>query len=123
MNSTSADANVSALFKLQQRIDQLSLTEQRSLHQWLGELITRHETATAALDSVSPRLGREVVEQRRMGRVTYQLELVRCGKPTCRCAVSGGRAHGPYWYLYRWNGQKVVSEYVGKVLPDATVSD
>jgi hypothetical protein len=26
-------------------------------------------------------------------------ELVRCGKPTCRCAA--GERHGPYWYL-RW---------------------
>lgn|GEM_PF-927251 len=122
MDSTSADANVPALSKLQQRIDKLSLAEQRSLHQWLGELITSHEAATTALDSVSPRLGREVVEQRRLGRITYQLELVRCGKPTCRCAVPGERPHGPYWYLYRWNGQKVVSEYVGKVLPDVTAN-
>jgi hypothetical protein len=26
-------------------------------------------------------------------------ELVRCGKPSCRCAKDVRRRHGPYWYL------------------------
>ena len=122
MNSNSADPDSPALSKLQLRIGKLSLADQRSLHHWLGELIASH-AATAALASITPRTGREVVAQRRLGRVTYQLELVRCGKPNCRCAVPGERPHGPYWYLYRWNGQKVVSEYVGKMLPDLVLHE
>ena len=31
---------------------------------------------------------------------TLRAELVRCGKPTCRCA-DGGERHGPYLYR-RW---------------------
>ncbi len=121
MDSNSADPDSPAVSKLQLRIGKLSLPDQRSLHHWLGELIASH-AATAALAAITPRTGREVVAQRRLERVTYQLELVRCGKPNCRCAIVGERPHGPYWYLYRWNGQKVVSEYVGKVLP-AVVRD
>src|SRR3990170_1171795 len=38
------------------------------------------------------------LEERRVGRVTYRSELVRCGKPTCKC--TRGERHGPYWYAY-----------------------
>lgn len=122
MNSNLADSDSPALSRLKHRIGNLSLAEQRSLHHWLGEAIA-NRAATDALESITPRTGREVVEQRRLARVTYQLELVRCGKPNCRCAVPGERPHGPYWYLYRWNGQKVVSEYVGKVLVEKSFGD
>jgi hypothetical protein len=44
---------------------------------------------------------------------TYRLEYVRCGKSNCSTCANGP-AHGPYWYRYYRNGDKVVSKYVGK---------
>lgn len=61
--------------------------------------------------------GRHLVESRTINHVIYQLEKVKCGKPTCKCNQEDGELHGPYWYLYRWNGKKVVSQYIGKTLP------
>lgn len=46
--------------------------------------------------------------------VTYQLELVQCGKPNCR------KWHGPYWYAYWSAGGRTRSLYVGKLLRPAT---
>ena len=63
------------------------------------------------------RPGREIVERRTdyASRTTYQLERIRCGKPTCRCARGAG--HGPYWYAYWSEGGKTRSKYIGKQLP------
>jgi len=55
------------------------------------------------------RAGREVVEVRRAGGITLQLEKVRCGKETCRKCP-----HGPYWYGYWRQNGKMKSRYVGK---------
>ena len=44
-------------------------------------------------------------------KVSYRQQHVRCGKPTCtRCP------HGPYWYAYWREGDKVRSRYIGKSL-------
>jgi hypothetical protein len=40
--------------------------------------------------------------------VTYQLELVTCGKPRCL------KRHGPYWYAYWTMGRRTRSLYIGK---------
>jgi len=40
--------------------------------------------------------------------VTYQLELVLCGKRRCR------KRHGPYWYAYWTLGKRTRKRYVGK---------
>ncbi|MBC7129178.1 MAG: hypothetical protein H5T45_05555 [Thermoplasmatales archaeon] len=49
---------------------------------------------------------REVVRS-----ITYQLEKVKCGKEGCtKCP------HGPYWYAYWREGEKVKSKYIGKKL-------
>ncbi len=45
--------------------------------------------------------------------VTYQLELVQCGKPKCR------KWHGPYWYAYWTSGGRTRSLYIGKLLRPA----
>lgn len=64
---------------------------------------------------------RVVVEVRRAPRkfpgLIFQLEWTRCGKRGCHCNVSEG--HGPYWYSYVWSKRKLrmVSAYVGRVLP------
>ncbi|MDQ3940504.1 MAG: hypothetical protein M3238_04040 [Actinomycetota bacterium] len=44
--------------------------------------------------------------------VTYRLESVRCGKPTCRSCP-----HGPYWYAYYREGNRLKSRYIGRDLP------
>lgn len=65
--------------------------------------------------------------------VTYQRELVKCGKAKCgKC--KGGPAHGPYWYAYTWKAQRgwygnapdfergrTVSKYIGKELRQLTL--
>lgn len=53
--------------------------------------------------------GRNVVERRRAGAVTLQLEHVRCGKDSCRSCP-----HGPYWYAYFRQGRRIRSVYIGK---------
>lgn len=46
------------------------------------------------------------------GRVSYRLERVRCGKAGCtKCP------HGPYWYAYWREGDRVRSRYIGRRLP------
>lgn len=44
---------------------------------------------------------------------TFQLRYIRCGKARCRCA-GGGPGHGPYWYGFRHQGERVYSRYFGK---------
>jgi hypothetical protein len=46
-------------------------------------------------------------------KVTYRLESVRCGKPSCRSCP-----HGPYWYAYYREGDRLRSRYIGRELPD-----
>jgi hypothetical protein len=48
----------------------------------------------------------------RQPKVSFRQQHVRCGKPTCnRCP------HGPYWYAYWREGDKVRSRYIGKTAP------
>ena len=59
--------------------------------------------------------GAEVLEvEPAMGGGSYVLQKVKCGKPSCRCAKTGGELHGPYWYLYWKKDGKTKSKYVGK---------
>jgi hypothetical protein len=46
--------------------------------------------------------------------VTYRLERVRCGKPGCISCP-----HGPYWYAYFREGNRLRSRYIGPELPAA----
>ena len=53
---------------------------------------------------------------------TYRLEFVRCSKPRCWCnRARGGRlrndGHGPYWYAYWREGDRVHKKYIGKRAP------
>lgn len=104
----------SPLNSIENRIAELTLDELKDLQKTIAEFIQKKETGVAPYQKP----GRQLLEHRHVGRVTYQLEKVRCGKPTCRCAQENGELHGPYWYLYRWNGKKVVSEYIGKKAPE-----
>ena len=45
-------------------------------------------------------------------KVSFRQQHVRCGKANCnRCP------HGPYWYAYWREGDKVRSRYIGKTRP------
>lgn len=44
--------------------------------------------------------------------VTYRQESVKCGKRNCSSCP-----HGPYWYAYYREGDKLRSRYIGKSLP------
>lgn len=79
----------------------------------LEELRGLIDDLLAALDEPPDppeRKDREVVTKKAIGRVTYQLERVHCGK---KC---NGCPHGPYWYGYYRSAGRVVSKYVGKTL-------
>jgi hypothetical protein len=41
---------------------------------------------------------------------TVCAQMVRCGKPTCKCAR--GELHGPYFYRFVWQGGKQRKIYV-----------
>lgn len=51
----------------------------------------------------------------RAARKSYRLQVVRCGKETCKCRK--GSFHGPYWYVYWTKNGKTKSQYIGKKLP------
>lgn len=90
---------------------QLTIDQLRQLDDWLHERIEKLEEPALAPPT---RPGREIIEQRQIGKKTFQLELIRCGKAACRCAK--GKGHGPYWYSYWSAGGKTRSAYVGKEL-------
>ena len=48
-----------------------------------------------------------------LGKITYQLQYRRCGKPNCRCHHEGV-LHGPYIYKYWRVDGRLKSGYVGK---------
>lgn len=97
--------------RLYKQLQRLSLEEKQALREWLDGQIAEDQ----APPEVNPQQGREVAESKQVGRVTYQAELIKCGKSNCRCATEG-KLHGPYWYGYRKQGQKLKSWYVGKAL-------
>ena len=97
--------------RLHRQIQRLSLEEKRVLRTWLDEQIAEDEKPP----EVEIKKDREVVETKKEGRITYQSELIKCGKANCRCATDG-QLHGPYWYAYRKQGQKLKSWYIGKRL-------
>ena len=98
--------------RLRNQIQRLSLEEKQALRLWLDAQIAEDEKPP----EVEPKKDREIVETKKDGRITYQSELVKCGKANCRCATDD-HLHGPYWYAYQKQGQKLKSWYVGKTLP------
>lgn len=53
-------------------------------------------------------------------RVSYQQQYRKCNKPACKPCCNGGQGHGPYWYAYWREGDKVRSAYIGKELQNKT---
>jgi hypothetical protein len=75
------------------------------------------ELARRELAKREPAAGRQVVEEKPASAGTLRLEMVKCGKERCKkCAE--GPAHGPYWYLYFRKNGKLISRYIGKIIPD-----
>ncbi len=97
--------------RLQKQIQRLSLADKQALQVWLAESIEEESQPP----DTEPVTGREVVETTIAGRITYQSELVKCGKSKCRCATEG-KLHGPYWYGYRKEKGRLKSWYIGKEL-------
>lgn len=97
--------------RLYKQIQRLPIEEKQALRTWLDEQIAEDEKPL----EVKLNKDREVVETKEDGRITYQSELVKCGKANCRCATDR-QLHGPYWYAYHKQGQKLKSWYVGKEL-------
>lgn len=109
----------SNLESLEKRIQELPINDLKNLQTKISEFIKEREEHSSD-EYQQP--GRQLLEKRQVERITYQLEKIKCGKPGCRCAQNNEHLHGPYWYLYRWNGHKVISQYVGKKLPaDLTI--
>jgi hypothetical protein len=50
--------------------------------------------------------------------ITYQLQFRKCGKPSCG-TCKRGPGHGPYWYAYWREGNKLRSGDIGKARPSA----
>lgn len=98
--------------KLQESIQRLSLEEKQQLYDWLSQEI-EHDKQDRAIEPITKE-NRALVDQRKIGGLIYQLEMVKCGKPNCKC--SRGQLHGPYWYAYQRQGDKLKSQYIGKVL-------
>lgn len=99
-------------FRLQ--ILKLPLEQQTALYEWLEGAIAQQQPE-AELPEIPLQAGRAIVESKQVEKITYRLELVKCGKLTCRCAA--GQLHGPYWYAYQRQAGRVKSWYVGKQLP------
>ena len=74
--------------------------------------LTRREHAER-----EPTPGRQVVEEKLHSTGTLRLEMVKCGKDRCK-KCERGEGHGPYWYLYLRRNGKLISRYIGKMIPD-----
>ena len=100
------------LHKTIQAASALTLAQLYDLDEWIHSRLETLEAERKERASL-----REVVlgSQRKVGSMTYQLELVRCGKERCHCAA--GKGHGPYWYGYWSSRGKTKSKYIGKKLP------
>ncbi|MGE5443628.1 MAG: hypothetical protein ACM3SR_03390 [Ignavibacteriales bacterium] len=56
-----------------------------------------------------PRNERLIVESKNTGSVTYHLTKIYYGNSRRKSCP-----HGPYWYAYYREGNKVISKYIGK---------
>lgn len=101
-----------SLVQIKHAVRLLSLDQLRKLDTWLHELIRRGEEDARA---EQPSARKQAVTERTLETKTYQLEGIRCGKESCKCAR--GKLHGPYWYSYTRVDDKVTSQYIGKNLP------
>ena len=97
------------LHKISRDVERLSYLELVKLDEVIHRLLDQRLMGDP---EIRQRADREVVEHKKVGHLTYQLERIRCGKANCKCAK--GALHGPYWYAYWSEDGKTKSMYVGK---------
>lgn len=90
----------------------LTLKELAMLDAWLHNLISGRE---ARMLQCRGSKQNEMSGPPRLARKTYRLQLIRCGKESCKCRR--GSLHGPYWYAYWVEKGKTKSQYIGKKPP------
>jgi hypothetical protein len=100
------------LREIKQSIRALPPRELAKLETWLHALLKDRQSKKGRGGSTKQQ---EVLQSHGAARKTYRLELVRCGKASCKCVE--GKLHGPYWYAYWSEGGKSKSQYIGKRLP------
>jgi hypothetical protein len=100
---------VKLLHKISREAERLSYLELVKLDEVIHRLLDARMVAAA---EIRERPDCEVVDRKKVGQITYQLERIRCGKANCKCAK--GSLHGPYWYGYWSEGGKTKSVYIGK---------
>ena len=100
------------LQKIKRSARALTTKELEVLDVWLHNLIGVRESKMRE-SSVGKQQGLQ--GPRRTARKTYRLQVVRCGKETCKCRK--GNLHGPYWYACWVENGKTKSQYIGKKLP------
>jgi len=98
------------------------LTPTQLVNAAMPELVTlrnRIETELTRREHAErePTPGRQVVEEKLHSTGTLRLEMVKCGKDRCK-KCERGEGHGPYWYLYFRRNGKLISRYIGKMIPD-----
>lgn len=71
----------------------------------LKEVVKEIEQQIAALEQFGNNDSNDTVSMLKVATGHYALELVKCGKRSCKC-YSGKKEdlHGPYWYHYRYIG-------------------
>lgn len=89
------------------RWDELTQAQQRKVNRYIATLLAEQTEIP-----LTQKPGHEVIDHRQGKGVSYQLERVKCGKKTCKCA--SGQLHGPYWYAYYRKGDKMICKYLGK---------
>ncbi|MDX2100027.1 MAG: DUF6788 family protein [Leptolyngbyaceae cyanobacterium bins.59] len=108
-------ANQPDFNQLRAVLSQLNPNQARELYRELGAIVTPiHQSAPEA--SHPQGNIRDVVEIQWVGDRLYQREMIRCGKPNCKCAGNERELHGPYWYVYWREAGKLRSRYIGKKL-------
>lgn len=76
------------------------------------------EIATVELEKVKQKIAelneykRKLYEEMNFPEIMGSIhsEFVRCGKKSCKC--SKGSLHGPYYYLYRYEGGGIKKSYI-----------
>ena len=101
-----------SLREVKKIIGALPLKDLAKLTAWLHALL--EDRASNKMTRSAIKRG-QALQARRTVSKSYRLELVRCGKATCKCAE--GHLHGPYWYAYWSEDGKTRSQYIGKRLP------
>ena len=97
MNEATVRAKINRLIYL---LDTKALEALRDeLFMWRDELAPPEESYATAKTA-------EIVETKKVGKITYQWEKIRCGK-NCK-----GCPHGPYLYAYWKESGKTKSKYI-----------